>query len=620
MTEIKEENCSLNSPCIDGICNIDTNKCSTEKEELTVYIKHKLFTGTQKNVIDKIKKEYSNITKNAKCTMGEHGHTRQKYKDQYYDKLQETNKGKLIAFYSPSDDNIICISRYVLIEYWNKVMNTYAGIIITNKGAKKLAKFGSKYYDFIVQNGKPEYMIPLNDQAPSVFIKQSMINNILTKGHSFFAILRTDKKWLMVPRREEKYNNYIPSKNKYGDNLFLVVPLDQENSKEKKENIKGVEKFKESVVKKYCKITKSLIPNRKIQQLSKKLYLYLSGLKQSKLSENEKIVVDKLTLDLIKVKPSQRLNYPYWYNLNNPMGLKLIKTLRKHNIKLQPNTILSTPNISFEYQEKVISKPNSEEEEKEKDKDKIFSRYTVTPVYINTRINQYLVCQKYDVNYEVNLYVVNSNNKLYFTQHLNKAIAYYHTLPSKPNLNKIPLNMGYPKTIPIEPVYKANKDPDYSVDIYGVVVIFKKDSIDKTYNLYMCGTSLEAMTKEYVSLFGGKNSIEIGKLLVKLDMNVELIDNKFTRNILKKEYYETPMSIRLEYLKNFAEAFRQQYLSSMTELQRDKYNRYINRVLEKQRKREVTPETKEEMKQNIKNIIGHFYNDILKLGKEEKTE
>lgn len=386
MSETKVENCSLSSPCDDKICNLNTNKCTQEKDQLTVYIKQKLFTGTQKNVIDRIKEEYSKVTKNAKCDMGAHSVSRQEYKGQNITQLQQTLKeGKIIAFYNPDNDSILCVTRYELVEYWNKVHNDYYGIIISKEQGNTLAKIGSNFFQHLVTNAKRDFFVPLNDQSPSVFIKKSRINQILTSGHTFFAVIRTDKIWLSIPNQEAKYNNYNPSENRYGNKLFIIVPLSEEKNSKTKEEVKGVEKFKQLVEKQYCKITETLLPDRKIQQLSKKLYLYLLALKQNKLSENEKIVVDKLTVDLAKVKPSQKVNYPYWYDLNNPMGLKLVKTLKKHNIKLRPNAILTPSNISFEYQEKYI--PPSESI-----KHKIYSRFIVKPVYINTRINQYLVC------------------------------------------------------------------------------------------------------------------------------------------------------------------------------------------------------------------------------------
>lgn len=524
MSEVKQniQNCSIKSPCEnDYICDLDNNKCEPKVNKLTFHIKNKSFSGDTETVFKKIQQEYSKIITTAKCDWGMHMTTLQDYTGESYTKFQQSlKKGKLLAFYNPTTDKILCQSRYDLLQYWQEKRNTFRGIILTEREIKYLKSNPDKsaYISASYKKQKrQEYFIPLSPLTPTIYIKQSQYYNILKKGHSFFAIVPTSYTWIDTIQPDiSAYHNYNPGRGEYGDTLYLIVPLSNSVQSEYNTLKKEIEKI-------YCKNRPSYVTSQPmIMKTSQDLLKELSLIYKEKLSVEGQRLRKSLGFNLRELQSLKKTSlFPYWYNINDPMGKILQKILKKN----PQGPILS--NIKFSY-----------------------NMYPIQPVYIDNNMGQFLVCQTQDLDYETRLYVlvIDDGNKIYpgyFSQNLENLVNYAKNKESvtfytslirlnkyfKPNLTELP-TLSIKEYKRIAEYRRLNREITKNSPIYGVVEIFKHNQTE----MVICGTSIKAMKKYYNTII--ENKYSIGKLLVNLKMDTPFDGNYFSQNIIEKEMFD----------------------------------------------------------------------------------
>lgn len=530
-----KQNCSIESPCNDDyVCDLNNNECEQNVNKLTISIGIKQnvkgtnkpeivvkrFAGDTKTVIEKIQKIFSHVITDAKCDWGMYMVTMKDYTGEDYSKLQASlKKGKILAFFDPIRHKILCQSRYDLLQYWKEKKNTFRGVILNEREIKFL-KSNSDVSARYKYNKKNEYFIPLSPLAPTIYIKQSQYQNIMTKGYSFFAVVPTNYKWIDTIQPDiSAYHNYNPNRGEYGDTLYMLVPLSNSSDKQS-EN-----KVKKEIEKIYCKHRPSYVTSQPIiMKTAKELLNEFALIYKDKLSPEGEQLAKSLSHNLRSLQSLKKdLPYPYWYDLDGPMGKILRNILEKKNIQ---GPILS--NIEFGY-----------------------NMYKVQPVYIDKNTRQFLVCQNKDLDYETRLYVLivdDGKNNIYpgyFSQNLQQLVDYAKTLNSVTfhtsliRLNKffmqgireIPsLNMSQYKNIAKD--INASREITKNLPIYGVAEIFKHNLTE----MVICGTSLEAMKKYYNTII--ENKYSIGKLLIQLKMDKPFNGDYLSQHILKKEIFD----------------------------------------------------------------------------------
>lgn len=510
----EKQNCSIISPCDDNsVCNLEINKCENKVNKLTFYIKNKKYAGDTETVVKKIQQAFAHIITRPKCDWGMHMVSLQDYTGKDYVKFQQSLKrGKLLAFYNPETDKILCQSRYDLVNYWKEKRNTFRGIILNEREINFLKEkpIRSAYYK---DNKKHEYFLPLSPLLPTIYIKQSQYYNIMGKGQSFFAIVPTTYKWIdTIAPDISAYHNYNPDRGEYGDTLYLIVPLvDLRKKHSDNHNNQSETKEKLKIQEEYCKAVPTYISTQgRTLKMVQQLINQLSSINKNRFAKNLLLKL-KAVQSLNKIKP-----YPYWYDMNGPIG-KIVKEKLK-------TKVLS--NIKFFY-----------------------NTYPVKPVYINKETEQLLVCQKQDLDYETRLYVLIIDDKAkvypgYFSQNLQTIVEYASKLSGKFSTCNVRLNKYFMEGITQLPSLSVNEYKNIAQNIrdgkeivkdspiYGVVELYRNNETA----MVICGTSMNAMQKYFNTII--ENKYSIGKLLIQLKMDTPFNGDYLSQIILKKELFE----------------------------------------------------------------------------------
>lgn len=547
--EEKEKLCSIGSPCEKGVCNLDNSRCmSNIPNQLTFFTKRNAyknditdfdqgFTGNQKTIFNKIQQAYSYITSNPTCNSGMDMLSQLDYSDKEFNKLQKSLKhGKILGFYDPISNKLTCQKKLDLINYWTKKKDTLQGIILNVKEVRLLKEKPSEMSAQYKRNKKREYFLPLSPLMSRIFIKQSQVNNIFKKGFTFFVVVPTNLTWIdTIETSVSSYHNYNRFAGEYGDPIYMVVPLDISVSR------RQFSENKQAIVDKYCKEAvydkKQIAVFHRAHEL-KKLLLNkqkLKGVNESFLRDVAQILRYSESLPQNNVG---RFTYPYWYPLNSPIGekmIRIIKTKGKYYDLLNALESVETkrgtkkgntfkhpigyPKISYEY-----------------------NGYLVKPTYITK--NEFLVCQKDDVDYEVILYGIYAAQSIqYFSRVIDKRFEQYLRQTNTGNAIKIQFNKLIPYNIEMmklskEDMDKIKRSPQNVIekDVYGVYALNKRNPHKQS---LLFGTNIESVTKYYNTIILESDNFKelYGKMIVKLPSKngIKQVDEY----VIRKELFQT---------------------------------------------------------------------------------
>lgn len=222
-----QHKCSIFSPCNKSkVCNLNKNKCESPSIKETVYIKGNGFTGDKHTVADRIKQAYAHVIKNAKCDWGMDIISLEDYTGQEYKKLQDSLEDeRLLGFYDPNANKILCQAKNNLVNYWKSKKNTFKGIVL-NSREHQILKEEPAVSRVYKQNKEQEYFIPLSPLLPTIYINQKQVDNVLNENYSFFILLPTNMKWIDTkPPTISAYHNFNPERGEYGDVVYIIIPI-----------------------------------------------------------------------------------------------------------------------------------------------------------------------------------------------------------------------------------------------------------------------------------------------------------------------------------------------------------------------------------------------------------